>query len=85
MTEKEYILKLLYIALIEIREASHSQESHRCFVLSDIFHTVPLRMNRAEKGEISYADIVTGIQQKCEQRNCIAWLENATKHVAKMP
>jgi hypothetical protein len=85
MTEKEYILKLLDIALLEIREASYLQDYHRCFVLSDIFHNVPLRMNRADKGEMSYADIVTGIRQKCEQRNCIAWLENATQHVAKMP
>jgi hypothetical protein len=83
MTEKEYILKLMYLAFLEIRDASRSQESHTCFVLSDVFHNVPLQINQADKGEMSYAQIVTWIQKKCEESNCTSWLENATIHIAK--
>lgn len=85
MTEKEYILKLVYMALLDIRVASHAQDSHTCFILSDLFHTIPLQMNRAEKGEISYADIVTWIQKKCEERKCLSWLETATANITHLP
>ena len=69
MIEKEHILKLMHIVLLDIRVASHSQDSHTCFVLSDIFHNVPLQMNRADKGEVSYADILKWIQKNAKKGN----------------
>jgi len=42
-------------------------------------------MIQADKGKKSYADIVTWIQQKCEARKYISWLENATDDIAKLP
>lgn len=85
MLDKEYILKILYIAFLDIRIASYSKDSHTCFVLSDIFHNIPLHMNRADKGEISYTDIVTMIRERCEERNCLPWLENAQANIANLP
>jgi hypothetical protein len=85
MTDKEYILKLMHAAFLDIRIASYSQDSHTCFILSDIFHNVPLQMNQADKGKMSYADIVTWIQEKCEERKCKSWLDNATTNIAKLP
>lgn len=84
MTDKEYILELMYRAFLDIRVASYSQDSHTCFVLSDIFHNVPSQMNQADKGKMSYADIVTWIQEKCEARKCTSWLDNATADIAKL-
>jgi hypothetical protein len=83
MTDKEYIFKRMYRAFLDIRVASYTKDSHTCFVLSDVFHNVPLRMNRADKCEMDYAEIVTGIREKCEARNCVAWLDNATSDIAK--
>lgn len=85
MIEKEHILKLMHIVLLDIRVASHSQDSHTCFVLSDIFHNVPLQMNRADKGEVSYADILKWVQKKCEERKCLSWLESANANIARLP
>lgn len=85
MTEKEYILKLMYLAFLDIRVASHAQDSRTCFILSDLFHTIPLQMNRAEKGEISYAEIATWIRTTCEERKCLSWLETATANMANLP
>jgi hypothetical protein len=82
MTEKEYILKLMYAAFLDIRGASHSGDSHTCFVLAAIFHNVPLQINRAGKGETSYTDIIAYIQKKCEQRKCQFWLDNANANQA---
>ncbi len=83
MTEKEYIFELMYRAFLDIRIASYSQDSHTCFVLSDIFHNVPAGMNQADKGKIRYADIIVGIREKCEARNCTSWLDNATTDIAR--
>ena len=85
MIEKEYILKLLYIAFLEIRVASHKQDSRTCFMLSDIFHNVPLQINTADKGNADYAAIVKRIREKCEQRNYISWLDNATADISRRP
>lgn len=83
MTDKEYILKLIHMALLDIRVASHLRDSHTCFVLSDIFHNIPLQINRADKGEMSYADIVIWIQKKCEERKCLSWLNSANTNIAQ--
>jgi hypothetical protein len=85
MTEKEYILKLMYRAFLDIRVASYQQNSKTSFVLADVFHNVPLQMNKAEKGEKSYADIIKWIQEKCEARNCTSWLETATNDIKRLP
>ena len=81
MTDKEYILKLMYVAFLEIRLASHSQDSQTCFILADIFHNIPLQINVADKGGKSYADIIAWIQKKCEERKCLSWLDNATTNI----
>jgi hypothetical protein len=85
MTEKEYILELMYRAFLDIRIASYSKDSHTCFVLSDVFHNVPAQLIQADKGKGSYADIITWIQEKCEASKCTSWLENATNDIAKLP
>jgi hypothetical protein len=85
MTDKECILKLMYLAFLDIRAASTSQDIHTCFVLSDVFHNVPLQINRVDKGESHYADILAWIQKRCEERKCTSWLDNAKAHIAKLP
>ena len=85
MTEKEYLLKLMFAAFLDIRIASHSQDSHTCFVLSDIFHNVPLQMNQADKGQMSYSEIIKRLQEKCVERKCTSWLDTADINIAKLP
>lgn len=85
MTEKELLLELLYMAFVDIRAASYSQDSHTCFILADVFHNVPLQIHRAEKNEMSYTDIMTELRKKCEERKCVSWLKNATVHIMKPP
>ncbi|HEV2583774.1 MAG TPA: hypothetical protein VGT44_23140 [Ktedonobacteraceae bacterium] len=83
MTEKEYILKLMHRAFLDIRVASYSQDNHTCFVLSDVFHNIPLQINQADKGETSYTDIVIRIQKKYEERKYKSWLDNAVADMTK--
>ena len=84
MTDREYILKLVYVAFLDIRAASHSQDMDTCFVLLDIFHNVPLRVNLADKGEMDYAEIVAWIRKKCEESNYTSWLDKATAYTERL-
>jgi hypothetical protein len=83
VTEKEYVLELLYRAFLDIRVASYTQDSHTCFILADIFHNVPSQINLADKGEVGYTEIIIGIRKKCEERKYISWLDNALSDIAK--
>ena len=85
MTEKEYILELLYRAFLDIRIAAYSQDSQTCFILADVFHNIPLQMKQVDKGAESYANIIRWIQEKCEERKCKSWLDNATTDITKLP
>ena len=81
MTDREYILQLMYRAFLDIRVAAYSRDSHTCFVLSDIFHNIPLQIAQADKGKITYTDIVAWVQKKCEEKQYKAWLDNATSDI----
>lgn len=71
------IHRLLYFALIEIR-AEHTQPPNsKIFVLSDLFHTIPLQLEQALNGELSYAEIMANLQARAERLGCEAWLLNA--------
>lgn len=83
MTEKEYLSELLFRAFLDIRIASYAKDSHTCFVLADVFHNVPLQVNRADKGEISYAEIIADIKKRCERRQCTPWLDTATSDIER--
>lgn len=83
MTKKEYLFELLYRAFLDIRIASYAKDSHTCFVLSDIFHNIPLQMNRTDKGEVSYAEIIADIKKRCGRRRCTSWLDTATSDIER--
>ena len=84
MTDREYLLKLIYVAFLDIRDASRAQDTDTCFMLSDILHNVPLRINLADQGEMSYAEIVAWVKEKCEASNYSSWLDKATAYTAKL-
>jgi phage terminase large subunit-like protein len=83
MTDEEYILKLMYRAFLEIRADSYEKMNYTCFALADVFHNVPINLLRASRGEMSYADVVAQLREKCEARNALGWLENATNDVSR--
>lgn len=85
MADKEFILKLMYVAFIDIRIASQARDSHTCFALADIFHNVPLQMIKADKGEIKYEDILIWINNKCVEKQCLHWLNNAEGNIKNLP
>ena len=79
MTIQEQILRLMYVAFIDIRVASYDKDIHTIFALSNIFHNVPLHFFKALQGEDSFENVMKNIEYKCSEMNCMVWLDNAKK------
>lgn len=79
MDSKTLVCKLLHRAFLDVRIEAAEIQSDRIFAIADLFHVVPLQMERAEHGELSYDEILKGLQNKSYQKNVLAWLENAIK------
>jgi hypothetical protein len=50
MDSRELVSRLLYLALIEIRAEAHALQNPKVFHLADLFHNVPLQLERVAKG-----------------------------------
>jgi late competence protein required for DNA uptake (superfamily II DNA/RNA helicase) len=72
MEDKEKLFKLLYHALIEIREEAIRIENKKIHLISDLFHNVPLLLNK----EQSYLEILKKIEEKSENLKIKGWLQN---------
>lgn len=83
MTDEEYILKLIFRAFLDIRIDSYEKKNYPCFILADVFHNVPINLLRASQGEMSYAAVIAQLRAKCEARNALGWLENATNDLSR--
>jgi hypothetical protein len=46
--EKKFLLYLLYITLVEIRERSYEKNDERTYWLCDLLHNIPLQLNSDE-------------------------------------
>jgi hypothetical protein len=69
--EKKFLLYLLYITLIEIRERSYEQNDKRTFWLCDLLHNVPLTLSSDDGIQQSYNDLI----EKVGELGIESWLE----------
>ncbi len=76
MTTESLLYRLVYDALIEIRAAAHEGNSQTIFDLADLFHTVPLCLERIERGELSPDDVLQWLQTRAQQKGLAQWLEH---------
>lgn len=67
--------RLVYAAFIEIRAAAREGDTQRVFHLSDLFHTVPLRLDRIERGEVSPDDVIQWLRARAQEKGLAQWLE----------
>ncbi len=85
MKIKELILRLLYLAFLDIRAASHEGNMKKCLVLSDLMHNIPLQLFRVEKENGDYQEILDWIYMRCKQMKCEFWLDNALSQLSYKP
>ena len=55
---RELISRLLYHALVDIRMDAYANHNSKVFHLADLFHNIPLQMERVAKGEGDYDEIL---------------------------
>lgn len=75
MTTSTVLHRLVYTAFIEIRAAAREGDTQRVFQLSDLFHNVPLRLDRLERGEVSPDAVIHWLRDRAQQRGLAQWLE----------
>jgi hypothetical protein len=75
--ERNLIHSLLYHSLVEIRSAAYENKSYTAiFKIADIFHNIPLQLEKASRGERKYQDILDDIAQRAKRNECLEWLED---------
>ena len=62
--EKDFLLYLLYIALIDIRGRSYELNDKATFGLCDLLHRLPLQLMHDEGVKGAYADFLKSIEER---------------------
>ena len=75
MNKKEIIYKLLYEALVEIREEAYTAKLSKTFHLADLFHNVPLSLEKADEAS-DYDELMTRITKRASEKGIDDWLKN---------
>jgi len=83
MTTKHLLLRLLASALIEIREEGYEIQNKRVFALADLFHNVPGKLARVDRGEMTPDEIMKWLQERAQSRGIEGWLELRMEAEAK--
>ena len=59
--EKQFLLYLLYITLVELRERAYDQNDKRTFWLCDLLHNVPLALPSEESTQEAYKELIQNV------------------------
>ena len=79
MDSKKLIYRLIYQAFLDIRSAAQSGDKNAntiAYRLSDVFHIVPLQLNRVEIEGGDYGKVLLDIKEKAKRAKCDRWLDN---------
>lgn len=68
--------QLMYRALLDIRHVGRELKSGPVVGLAELFHAVPLELERAAGNEISYSEILSRLLNKAREKHCETWVEN---------
>jgi hypothetical protein len=74
--------RLLHNALIEMRYEAHEGRGDNVFRLADLFHRLPLQLERMERGEEGYEAVMRELQTHAERIGLTQWLAHRTEEDA---
>lgn len=80
-TSLELVHRLLFRALIEMRNQGHEHKNKVVFHLADLFHNVVLDMEAAAEGRLTYDEVFRHLEEKAKEKSCAGWLESALQEV----
>jgi hypothetical protein len=79
---KALLYRLLYDALIEMRYEAHEGRTDTVFRIADLFHRLPLQLERMERGEVTYEAVMSELQEHAERTGMTQWLTHRIQEVA---
>jgi hypothetical protein len=74
--EKKFLLYLLYIALVDIRERSYENNDKASFWLCNLLHNVPSALAEGDEGVIDAYNLIC---ERVEHDDMDKWLETRKK------
>jgi hypothetical protein len=77
----ELLNRLLYRALIEIRDQGREGGSKAVFHLADLFHTIPLQLDRVLEGQATYEEVLQALEAKAAEKGMERWLHAAVSEI----
>ncbi|MCG8449604.1 MAG: hypothetical protein MI725_08500 [Pirellulales bacterium] len=77
MSARSTVHRLLFQALLEIRERGHDSGDKVVFHLADLFHNAVLQMEEAEQenDEDKFEQVLDFLQQRAKEKGCENWVE----------
>lgn len=81
MSERQTIYRLLYEALLEIRDAGRQAGDARVFHLADLIHNIPLQLERVAEGEETYAQVLKTMQDRAKETGGDKWMKQILTHL----
>jgi hypothetical protein len=81
----EVLHRLLYRALIEMRDQGRESGNKAVFHLADLFHTTALELGQAAEGKLSYEAVLRGLEEKATEKGTERWLRAATAEIENAP
>jgi hypothetical protein len=71
----EILHRLLFRALLEMRERGRESKDKVVFHLTDLFHTVVLELAAAAEGKADYGAVIESLKERAREKGLGKWLE----------
>ena len=82
MDNRQLIYHLMQRAFIEMRMAAHEGKGDKGFFkLADLFHNVPLALERSHRDESDVDALFRDIINRAKRNGSYRWLEHAAKQI----
>lgn len=68
---------IIYHAFFDIRSAAYDGGKNPSIIkLSEVFHNIPLQLERTERENGDYSDVLRDIRERARRAKCKKWLDN---------
>ena len=84
MTASKTVHRLLFQAILEIRNQSYGTGDKAVYHLADLFHHVVLQLEAVAEGKtnITYDDVLTFIKERAREKGCEKWVDDRISELA---
>ena len=83
MSDRESVHRLLYFALVEMRDRGRLAKDPVVFQLADLLHNIPLALLKADPAsDENYEQILLSMRQRAQELGCERWID---QHIPSEP